>query len=99
MAAILKNNCWHNIIAKFGCIDPEKLDIYIDTIINFLSTCILLIDNSLVSDFEMAATVPHTQFVWGPILKHICIGHSSVVPNVMIVLQNARFSLSIRTLG
>ena len=47
--------------------------------------------NSLVSHFKMAATVPHTNFVWGPILKHVCIGHSSVVPNVMIVLQNARF--------
>ena len=99
MASILKTNSWHNIIAIiFEFIDPENIDI--ETIINFLSILfaeIWDIEKSCQPFWKWLPQPPQTKSGWGPVLKHVFMGHSSCVPNGMIVSQNARFLLSIRT--
>ena len=41
---------------------------------------------------KMAATAPQAKSGWGPVLKHVFKEHSSYVPNVMLVSQNARLN-------
>ena len=81
-----------NIIPIFGFIDPENIDI--GTIINFLSILfaeIWDIEKSCQPFCKWLPQSPQTKYGWGPILKHVFMGHSSCVPNVMLVSQNARF--------
>ena len=62
--------------------------------INFLSILfadIWDIENSCQPFWKWLPQPPQAKYGWGPVLKHVFMGHSSCVPNVMLVSQHSRF--------
>ena len=45
----------------------------------------------VISILKRLPQPPQTKSGWDPVLKHVFIGHSSCVPNVLLVSQNARY--------